>query len=1022
MSINFSVRWADNTAELKRNLAQGLDQIEATRAAVDRLSKSLSGENQIKAANNWAAALQKLGGEAGAFAGVEKLTFQELERGNAVLDRAVQKYLALGQAIPTPIAQLHELIKAEVDAGHAAEQAAKGQEGWIGSLKQLNGLLGGLGIGLSVGAAVAFGKAIFEDADSLVKLSDKTGISIEGLQRLQVAGDDAGTSLDAVTSAVNMMQKRMVGGEDTAVAAMAQLGLRFEDIRKQAPDQQVMTIADAIRAVKDPAEQTALAVSIFGKGATEVLPLIKRGFDDVRDAAVGMSEQTARELDRTGDEIAKFWRQFKGESAEAAGFIIRHFAVVDDSAATYLKTLEKIRDMAEKGAPKTAGGAPPLAVNVKTFGALPSDLKEIDAGFKENEATIAKARAKADAYALALKNIRDQLSGAALLKSAQDYEKALASIGDVEKLSSDNKKKLVADFQKLIDQYRLFGPAGKAVVDHYAALLLKLEPVPPKLLEIEDGFHGNANAIEAVGKQLIPTLADLARFASADDLQRIKNLESGFGGVGDAITKMGLQIKPTMNDIGQGLKKAKDPADELGKAFEQLGRQIGGAMGDSVSQIGFFITKMKDAKDASDKWAAAIQLGLSIGGAFTTPGSRGSNVATYAGQGAAIGTAILPGYGTAVGAGVGALVGALKVPDDEKAARDAFNAFKRQVGGIFDTVASGQQRLQAGGDAWAKMVQQVTSAYEATGRTGADAMRDLEQATRHTREDVEKLPDDLARINEVLQQQQQDASDLQTAISKYGFTIEELGPAFQRQELTKQALQLENEFRLLVGAGADANVVLERMGGNINDFIHTALKTGTEVPAEMKPMLEQMAKMGTLTDASGEAITDLAASGLTFSETMTQGFDRVVTALEKVLRQLGYIDTAVDHIPLEKTIKIKPELVDLDYSRYRTTTEMPSFASGSQGIRDFGLGTLAVLHGREAVVTESQLNSGSVVSSGGGKTVILQEQFNFNVTLPPGGTRQADYVEKELMPEIMIQIEDRRRGYAGRMAQALEQS
>ncbi len=56
----------------------------------------------------------------------------------------------------------------------------------------------------------------------------------------------------------------------------------------------------------------------------------------------------------------------------------------------------------------------------------------------------------------------------------------------------------------------------------------------------------------------------------------------------------------------------------------------------------------------------------------------------------------------------------------------------------------------------------------------------------------------------------------------------------------------------------------------------------------------------------------------------------------------------------------------------------------------------------------------------GGSTVVLQEAFTFQVTLPPGGIANPDYVEKELMPQIIGQIEDHRRGFTGRLRQALE--
>ncbi len=127
----------------------------------------------------------------------------------------------------------------------------------------------------------------------------------------------------------------------------------------------------------------------------------------------------------------------------------------------------------------------------------------------------------------------------------------------------------------------------------------------------------------------------------------------------------------------------------------------------------------------------------------------------------------------------------------------------------------------------------------------------------------------------------------------------------QRQKLTEQAVTLMNDFRLLAGSGIDVSLVLEKMSGSINDFIHLAQKTGTEVPAAMQPMLEQMIKNHELLDANGVAYDSLDAAGLTFSETMTQGFDRVVNALNKLLVGLGLVKDKVNDIPSDKEVHIR---------------------------------------------------------------------------------------------------------------------
>ncbi len=135
MAINFSVRWADNTKDFVRNLKEGLDQVEVNRAAVDKLAKSLEGENIKRSASSWSAALQKIGGDLGALAGVQKLSNAEVDRAVAVFDRAIAKATAMGQS-DTALTQTYlelsgALKKVQADflaEGKAADAAAKGMQ------------------------------------------------------------------------------------------------------------------------------------------------------------------------------------------------------------------------------------------------------------------------------------------------------------------------------------------------------------------------------------------------------------------------------------------------------------------------------------------------------------------------------------------------------------------------------------------------------------------------------------------------------------------------------------------------------------------------------------------------------------------------------------------------------------------------------------------------------------------------------------------------------------------------------
>jgi hypothetical protein len=123
-------------------------------------------------------------------------------------------------------------------------------------------------------------------------------------------------------------------------------------------------------------------------------------------------------------------------------------------------------------------------------------------------------------------------------------------------------------------------------------------------------------------------------------------------------------------------------------------------------------------------------------------------------------------------------------------------------------------------------------------------------------------------------------------MDRYGISWEQLGEKAKQSQINQMAEQFILDFQVLTQAGADVNFVIEKMSGSVNEFVQTAIRTGTEVPFAMQPMLQKMLEMGLLTDASGAALADL--SSITFAESMTQGFGRVVEAINHLTRALGY--------------------------------------------------------------------------------------------------------------------------------------
>jgi hypothetical protein len=283
------IRWADNTNQLRANLRQGLDQIEATKAAADRMTQSLGGGKLIAAAHNFAAAVQQIGG-------VERLTNAERERGNALLDKAIEKYRVLGQTAPKSLRDLAAATKQSTSQAFLLSDALANV-----------GLSLGAGAGAALGSGLVLGvRHALELSDALSKLSDRTGITATGLQRLDAIARPSGNTIEEIANAINRFQKNIIeGGKDTE-NALARIGLSIRDLESLEPDQQFIEIAKGIQSIKDPAEQAFVAMQLFGRAGAELLPSLKAKVDELADSTFKMSDKAVKAWDDVGDAVQRW--------------------------------------------------------------------------------------------------------------------------------------------------------------------------------------------------------------------------------------------------------------------------------------------------------------------------------------------------------------------------------------------------------------------------------------------------------------------------------------------------------------------------------------------------------------------------------------------------------------------------------------------------------------------------------------------------------------------------------------------
>jgi len=199
-------------------------------------------------------------------------------------------------------------------------RAQKQLEAFGAGLRSIGTRLAGIGAAAITGL-LGTAKVFSDMGDVLDKMSIRTGVSVEALSELGYAAELSGADLETLESGVRIMQRTLseaAQGSSTAVDALDRLGLSAAELAGLSPEQQFKVLAERISKVADPTLRAAIAMDVFGKAGTKLLPLMAEGAagieamqEEARRFGLTVSTETARDAAQLNDALGTLWKVLK---------------------------------------------------------------------------------------------------------------------------------------------------------------------------------------------------------------------------------------------------------------------------------------------------------------------------------------------------------------------------------------------------------------------------------------------------------------------------------------------------------------------------------------------------------------------------------------------------------------------------------------------------------------------------------------------------------------------------------------
>lgn len=238
------------------------------------------------------------------------------------------------------------------------DKAGKGADGLGARMTKASTVFTAAGAAMGAAAIAAAGASVLSFANAgsaLHDMSARTGVTVQALSELKFAAEMTGSSAEGLETGIRKMQKAIVAAAQSSSgesAAFTALGLTLADLKNLSPDQQFDKVASSLASIEDPTVRAGLAMQVFGKSGTELLPMLADGTagldamrQQARDLGITMDDETAAKADRLGDAIDAAKASIYGLTLQMGGALAPAIsAIAEGMSRTLPQAFERASD------------------------------------------------------------------------------------------------------------------------------------------------------------------------------------------------------------------------------------------------------------------------------------------------------------------------------------------------------------------------------------------------------------------------------------------------------------------------------------------------------------------------------------------------------------------------------------------------------------------------------------------------------------------------------------------------------